>query len=76
MGGLRTYHTYYNVSSYVLSYGDVNTSNSSQGMDPNHCLRGLNAKDGVAKKLKILKNHLKHPNLNFSHLQRGPTYIF
>ena len=39
MEGLRTYHTYYNVSSYVLSNGDVNTSDFYHGMDPNHCLR-------------------------------------
>ena len=47
-GGVpRTYYTYYNMSSYVLSNGDANTSNSYQGMDSNHYLRGLNTKDGV-----------------------------
>ena len=28
LGDQRTYHTYYNVSSHVLSNGDVNTSNA------------------------------------------------
>ena len=47
MEGLRTYLTDYNVSSYVLSNGDVNTSDSYHGMDPNHCLQSLYTKDGV-----------------------------
>ena len=46
VGGPRTCHAYYNVSSYVLSNGDVNTSNFYQGMGPNHCLRDLYTKDG------------------------------
>ena len=34
------------MASYALSNGDVNTSNSYQGMDPNHCLRGIYTNDG------------------------------
>ena len=74
-GGLRTYHTYYNVSSYVLSNGDVNTSNSYQGMDPNHCLRGSNTKDWGSKKLKIVKSSETSKSAFFSFVG-GPTYIF
>ena len=57
-GGLRTYHIYYNVSSYVLSNGNVNTSITYQGMDPNHCLRGLYTKDGGSN-IYLLKTEIK-----------------
>ena len=47
-GSLRTYHTYYNVSS----------SNSYQGMDPRLCLRGLYTKDGRSN-IYLLKTGIK-----------------
>ena len=70
MGGLRSYHTYYNVSSSVLPNGDVNTSNSYQGMDPSHCLRGLYTKD-AGSNVYLLKTEIKK-FASFSHFGSVP----
>ena len=68
MGGLRTFHTCYNVSSSVLPNGDVNTSKSHQGMDLSYCQRGLYSKGGESN-IYLLKKEIK--NLHFYSLWWG-----